>query len=398
MVLITKVNLNWIEKYRPKSTNDIVFNKEEIINLKKFILEKKPTILFGPAGVGKTTTVHSLANELNYEILEINASDQRNKESIINIIGNSSKQLSLFNSGKIILIDEVDGMAGNEDRGGVSALTQIIKDTKHSIILTANDPYSQKLSELRKKCCLVEFKQIPFENIFQTLKKILEKENVLYDEDILKKLARKSNGDLRAGINDLQTLSQGKKELLEIDSVEEREKTETIFTALRNVFKSKDISVILESFENTNVDLDECFLWLDENLPLEYKKPLDLKKAYDSLSRADIFKKRIFKEQYYRLLVYRNVMMTAGIAFSKKENYLGFTPYKRTTRLLKIYIQNMKNAKKKAIAEKLAHFTHCSIKKTIQNTIPILKLLVKQNKIPKELDLSEEEIEYLKKL
>ena len=159
MVLLTKVNLNWTEKYRPKTINNIIGNKESVNSLKKFILEKKPTILFGPAGTGKTSSVHVLASELNYEILEINASDQRNKDKILEIVGSSSKQLSLFNSGKIILIDEVDGIAGNEDRGGIAALNQVIKETKHSIILTANDPYSKKLSELRKKCCLVEFKK-----------------------------------------------------------------------------------------------------------------------------------------------------------------------------------------------------------------------------------------------
>ena len=263
--------------------------------------------------------------------------------------------------------------------------------------MTANDPYSKKLSELRKKCCLVEFKSIPVEEMYLTLKNILEKENVLYHEDILRKLARRSNGDLRGAVNDLQTLTQGKKELLEIDTVEEREKEETIFNALRTIFKSKDLNLILESFENTNVDLDECFLWLDENLPIEYKKPLDLQKAYNALSRADIFKKRIFREQYYRLLVYRSALMTAGIAFAKKDNYLGFTPYKRTTRLLKIFIQNMKNAKRNAIAEKLATYTHCSLKKTVQNNFSILKMLVKKNINPVELHLTEEEIEYIKK-
>jgi len=398
LVLLTKINQNWTEKYSPKKQEDIVYNKEAVKNLKKFVLEKKPTIIYGQPGTGKTSSVYTLANDLNYEILEINASDQRNKEKIIEIIGNSSKQLSLFNKEKIILIDEVDGISGNEDRGGIQALTQVLKETKHSIILTANDPYSKKLVELRKKCCLIEFKPIPIEDIYESLKKILEKENILYDENILRKLARKSNGDLRASINDIQTLSQGKKELIEIDSVEEREKEQTIFNALRTVFKSKDINLILESFEDTNIDLDECFLWLDENLPIEYKNPLDLKNAYYSLSKSDIFKKRIFKEQYYRLLVYRNALMTAGIAFSKKENYSSFAQYKRTTRILKMYIQKQKNLKKIAIAEKLANFTHCSVKKTLENNFSILKILIKKEIIPKELNLTEEEIEYIKKI
>ena len=68
MVLLTKINLNWTERYRPKLTNGIIGNREQVNNLKKFILEKKPTILHGPAGTGKTSSVYALANELDYEI------------------------------------------------------------------------------------------------------------------------------------------------------------------------------------------------------------------------------------------------------------------------------------------------------------------------------------------
>ncbi|MBI2671895.1 replication factor C large subunit [Candidatus Woesearchaeota archaeon] len=397
-MLLTNLSQKWTERYQPKRSSEIISNKEAILSVKKFVLEKRPAILYGPPGVGKTSAAYALARDLDYEILEINASDKRNKEQILQIIGASAKQQSLFNKNKIILIDEIDGIAGNEDRGGVSALNEILKETKHAIIMTANDPFSQKLVELRKKCCLVEFKPVSTEEIFFTLKKILEKENITYDESILRKLARKSNGDLRAAINDAQTLSQGKKALLEVDTVEERQKQETIFTALKTIFKSEDLNLILESFDNTNIELDECFLWLDENIPLEYKKPEELKRAYEALSKSDIYKKRIFHNQYYRLLVYRKALMTAGIAFSKKQKYMGFSPYKRTTRILKMWIQKQKNLKKVVIAEKLAHYTHCSVKKTLGNSMSLLKTLVNKKIIPPELNLSEEEIDYIKKL
>ena len=397
-MLLTKISQNWTDRYKPKRSSEIISNKEAIASVKKFVLEKKPVILYGPPGVGKTSAAYALASDLDYELLEINASDKRNKEQILQIIGNSAMQRSLFNKNKVILIDEIDGIAGNEDRGGVSALNQILKESRHAIIMTANDPYSQKLAELRKKCCLVEFKPVSTEEIFATLKKILERENISYEESILRKLARKSNGDLRAAINDAQALCQGKKELLEVDTVEEREKQENIFTALKTIFKSEDVNLILESFDNTNIELDECFLWLDENIPVEYKKPEDLNRAYEALSKSDIYKKRIFRNQYYRLLVYRKALMTAGIAFSRKQKYLGFSPYKRTARILKMWIQKQKNLKKRVIAEKLAHYTHCSVKKTLRNNMGLLKILVNKKIIPSELNLSEEEIEYIKKL
>ena len=70
-----------------------------------------------PPGTGKTTLAHVLAYDMEYELYELNASDMRNKSSLNERLKPVLEQKSLFESGKVILIDEVDGISG-EDRGG----------------------------------------------------------------------------------------------------------------------------------------------------------------------------------------------------------------------------------------------------------------------------------------
>src|SRR3989344_1212728 len=112
------------------------------------------------------------------------------------------------------------------------------------------------------------------------------------------------------------------------------------------------------------MDLNEIRLWIDENLPLEYKDR-DLFNAYEVLSKADVFNGRIMKKQYYRFLVYVDALLSVGIALAKKEKRTGFVAYKKTDRILKLWIAKQKYSKKREIAKKIANCVHCSEKKIL---------------------------------
>ena len=142
-------------------------------------------------------------------------------------------------------------------------------------------------------------------------------------------------------------------------------------------------------------------LWLDENLPKEYEKPADLQRAYENLSRADIFQRRIKRWQHWRFLVYINALITAGIATSKDRKYEKFVPYKPTGRILKMWWAKQKSLKKKAIAAKIAENTHTSTYKALQS-MPYFQKMFKKDKVlaknlAEELDLDKEEISWMKK-
>jgi len=378
---------SFAEKYKPKSSKEIPQNLEVLKNL---IKNKKNILLSGPSGSCKTFSVYTIANELDYEIIEVNASDFRNKDQIESIIGQASQQQSLFQREKILLIDEADCLSGTEDRGGAQAILNVLKTSKFPIIITANDPYNEKLKEIRKITNNIEFKPISNKETIKILKNICEKEQIIFSEDSLQKIAANCIGDIRAAINDLQS-NVIKKELIYLE--EKRDYELNIIYILNNVLKTKNFESY-KILENANIDLDEYSLWLDENIPLEYKNQEDLLNAYNLISKADIMKGRIRRWQYWRLMYYQSLLLTSGISISKSKICNNFMPFKRPLRLLRIWQNNMKNSKKKSIAVKLSKFTHTSTKEVINNFRLYINFL-KNNEIIKELELDEEEIKYI---
>jgi len=388
----------WTDKYSPKKISDIVGNGESLIELKEFILnyktQKKNSIfVYGPTGSGKTCAVHSIANENNLEVLEINASDVRNKAGINEVIGGSIHQASLFSKGKIILIDEVDGLSGTKDRGGVKALCSLIGESPFPIVLTANDPWSSKLSPLRKKSKLVELEKLSYLEIFNSLNNICKLEKISVEDNVLKRVSILSGGDLRAAINDLQTVSSNKSEIVmeDLDILGDRQKEEEIVTALNLIFKGKQNSVFY-ALNQIDMNLDESLLWIEENLPQVYKGQ-DLSRAFSSLSTADLFRGRIRRQQHWRFLVYQNAFMTGGVSFAKFNKPESFFAYKRSSRILKLWIAKMKYGKRNAVAEKLADRGHTSKRRALQ-TLQYLKTALKNDdNLLNNLDIDRSEIE-----
>jgi len=391
--------MNWTEKYRPKRFEEIKGQKLAIEKIKNFIADfnlkkpktKKAIALHGPPGTGKTSMVHALATEINSEIFELNASDLRNKEKLREILKPAIEQQSLKKNWKIILLDEVDGISAT-DRGGITELITLIELSPYPVILTANDIWKKQLSPLRKKLELLQLKEIDTQIIKEVLIDILRKEKVFVSHNIITDISVRAKGDIRAAINDLEAISGVEKPEI---STDERNKEISIFNALKKIFKEQTTKETLEVFDSVNMAQDEILLWVEENIPEEYHGE-ELARAYDLLSKADVFRGRIYKQQYWRFLVYINILLSGGISASKKNIKTNFTTYKRPTRILKMWLNNQKTFHKKSIAQKYAKYVHIGEKRAMHE-FPILKQILNSNpKITQELKLSEEEIGYLK--
>ncbi len=380
------------EKYRASCFADVKGQDLAIATITQFFKNfpyKKALLLHGPAGTGKTSLAHALAQEENLEILELNASDLRNREKLEQVMRPATQQRSLFNKGKVILLDEVDGIT--VDRGGLPELIALIEKTSFPIIITANNIWQQKFSLLRRKVELVKLKDITYDTILLILKEIVKKEKKTIDEDVLKTIAAKSRGDIRASLNDLQTVLDTKTLPTEIH---EREKEEDIFHVLRKIFKNQSDPNLIRAYDSVDMPIDDIFLWVEENIPYEYKGA-DLARAYDALSKADVFRGRIYRQQYWRFLVYENFLLSAGISLASKKSRLlsEFTIYQRPKRILKIWLQNQKYAKKKTIAGKYAKAVHISRKRAMKEFF-LLPLILDQA-ARKKLRLSEDESKFL---
>ncbi len=203
----------WTEKYRLNSIGEFIGNEKSRLDvlkwIKTWIKGTKPLILIGPPGTGKTSFITSVANFLNYDLVELNASDFRNKVNLESIIQPLLSNSSIFGKKLLLFLDEVDGISGRDDYGGLSFLISTIKNSNIPIVMAANSKNS-KMKELIKNCKMVEFLPLSPFSCYLLLQNLLRKENLPLDLDAKLKLIEKSKGDIRTLLNLVQTKLQGK--------------------------------------------------------------------------------------------------------------------------------------------------------------------------------------------
>jgi len=397
--------MSFIIKYKPKTLEEYINQEKAVASLKDYVFnyknkyQGKAILFWGPPGVGKTTLVHAFANTYNLELIEINASDDRNAKKLKELFDHASKMVSLFKKGKIFLFDEIDGISPI-DKGAINTIANIIKKSKYPIVLIANDPWGSNLKEIRNLSIIVEFKKLTTTHIYKVLKNICEKEGIKYEDLALKQLALQSSGDLRAAINDLQSLAKIGVTMETIKELGFREREINVFETLALIFKTEKASVALRAISEAQVDLDILMNWIEENIPVEYEDLEEVWKGYLALSKADIFKTRIIRRQSWSLLPYVSLLISAGVALAKKKKYRKFTKYKRPS----IYLKLAQVKYKKSLIEKIISSINKTIKvkkKELEEfVIPLITKLYKKNKevalkLANIYGLSEEEVKVL---
>lgn len=369
----------WSQKYAPKSLREFINQQKALGIFLRWIKNWKPgmkcLLFFGPPGVGKTCLLQAYAREKKLDFIEMNASDYRSGRKIREVLGESTKQKSLFGRGKILAIDEVDGITGKEDKGGIKELIKIIKESNFPIVLIANDPWQPKLRPLRNYCILVEFKKLSVHDIEKRLEQICKNEGIEYEKEAIKEIARMSKGDLRGAINDLETAAKLKKRISIKDlAFSQREVEASIFDALKIIFKTRSILAAKLSINNVDKDPDEIFWWIENNITQEYEHPEELAKAYDALSKADLFRQRVRFRQNWKLKGYMIDLMTGGVAVAKRNTYRKFTKYQFPSKIKILGQTKLQRKEEKEILLKLSKQLHCSTEKVRKEFLPYLKL------------------------
>ena len=230
-----EMNALWADKYAPTSVREILGNGDVVKKLrgwlenwarvhlgpeksrKKLIPSRenpgaKAALISGPPGIGKTTLTTLVAKEMDYDILELNASDARSKNSLQSTLGHALDCPMLHLGGaeaehvmkkRLVIMDEVDGLSGS-DRGGSQELIKLIKDTKVPLICICNDRQSNKVKGLANSCFDLRAKRPMKQAIAKRLVAIASKEGIALEANAAELLAENCGNDIRQCLNALQ--------------------------------------------------------------------------------------------------------------------------------------------------------------------------------------------------
>ncbi|GIY89021.1 replication factor C subunit 4 [Caerostris darwini] len=213
----TKRPTPWVEKYRPKCMNEVVYQDEVVAVLKKSLANPDlPNLLFyGPPGTGKTSTILALSREIfgdmfKSRILELNASDERGIQVVREKVKTFAQQTASgirpdgkpCPSFKIVILDEADSMTSAAQSALRRTMEKASKSTRFCLICNY---ISRIIDPLTSRCSKFRFKPLSKDTLCQRLNYIATEENVKLEDSVIDSVIDFSEGDLRKAITLLQS-------------------------------------------------------------------------------------------------------------------------------------------------------------------------------------------------
>jgi len=412
----------WTEKYRPKSLTDIVGNESSIRILKRWAESwqsgsprYKAIVLRGEPGIGKTSAALALAADFGWDIVEMNASDNRNANSVRQVAGMGAVSQTFSGNGdfmsstqgrrKLIILDEADNLFGREDYGGAKAIVETIRESGQPIILIVNDYYelSRKASALKSLADKVTFNRLDVRAIVAVLRRISQSEKVSVAPEILDKIADNAGGDLRAAINDLEMLVEGRldTQIYDAGSLGKRNQVKELDRALGGMFAARTARDARDSTLDLDMTPDELEKWIEESIPSEFRNPTELTNAFDAISRADVYLGRTRITQHYALWAYAKEMMTSGVALTHRDApRLQAGEYRFPSHFIVMSRARGLRASRESIAGKLADHFHTSKRRASDAMLPYMCVLARNDRqllvnLVTEVELDEGDVAYL---
>jgi replication factor C large subunit len=369
----------WVEKYRPHRLAQLVGNEEAKVELYRWLEGwkpgAKPILLVGPPGVGKTTAIYALAEELGYRVMELNASDFRTKERLSRILSPMTETANLFGEKPLIFLDEVDGLLGRQDYGGLDYILKLVAGSPLPVAMAANMEDDERVRKLARKAHLLRFRRVPPRLVHALLQEIVRREGLKVDEETIASAVEAAGGDVRAAINNLQNAAlSGEAQLAEAYRDRSYSRGEAIQTFLE-VEDPEEALVALSALRLRPREKVALIYTSIVNSPLE---PAEMAEALRALAKADELVRQIERTQEWRLLRYLDKLLVHSV---RRAFHRGRIKYHEADLpwWLRLRIWNDGRALR-SVARRLARQVHASAKDVAALYLPYLIYLLGRDK------------------
>ena len=426
---------DWTERYRPDSERQLEGNERQRKIIRNWLqnwaegVPKKPGILLiGPPGVGKTTVARAIANDMNWQVIELNASDARNAGAIRKAATHASTHSSLFNFNKsspnrtLILLDEVDHLSGGlreisdkrisnlvsgeyresdelkGDSGGKAELLNLLSKTKQPVILACNDEmglwgknssWRTARDRFSKFLTIIKFERASDEALRRIAHRVLDSEGYTADPGAIDDLVKNNPGDLRALVRDLQVMSN----LIEsnltseivADNIEAgvRDTSVEIFPGLDLLYRTRRADKAVQIARSLDKSPDDMIAWISWNNGVVFTDKNTIRRGSKALSISDNMIGTIYRNTAHRSYYWSSNLSSLSATVTSKSNIEGriFCTYPGFLRRTSAWV-------KKSVVDRLSDTCGCSKKAVREELLPSLIAVQSKNKTDFTISLS----------